>query len=90
MLSADNIYYIAASPDGWTVGYNGIDFGPFFDRALAVYASIDAAWRAGRRGESAEVFARMSDGALTSLWCFGRDPYPRGAMVPLVYAEAAD
>jgi hypothetical protein len=90
MYTADNVYFIAASSDGWIVAYNGVDFGPFFDRALAVYASIDAAWRSGRSGESAEVFARMSDGSLVSLWCFGRDPYPRDAMAPAPYAEAAD
>jgi hypothetical protein len=90
MPRADNYYIVAASPDGWRVLYNGVGFGPFIDRTLALYAAIDAAWRTGQCGESAEVFAAEPDGALTSLWLFGRDPYPRAHGAAAVFADAAD
>lgn len=67
-------FYVLRSAGIWRVRLNGRD--AFFATPRAAFsAAVDAAYKAGKRGDAARVLVENGD-RWREAWTYGKDPYP--------------
>lgn len=70
-------YYVVFHENEWKVKYNGKHYGPYRTQRIAYEDAVEAAQKAGRKGEQAQVFIQRRDNNQFRIeWTYGKDPYP--------------
>ena len=65
----------------WKVTLNETRHGTYITQRDAIRAAVDGAYKAGRRGDDAQVIIQDENEFRTE-WTYGRDPYPAQVLQP--------
>lgn len=68
------LYWIARQDDGWFIGFDGADYGPYKSEREALLFAIDAAKTLGEQGEETQVLLIDENGDGQRAWTFGQNP----------------
>ena len=69
-------YYVVKHENEWKIKYNGTHYGPYDTQRVAIRYAVDAAHKAGEKGDDAQVLVQGSDNKFRIEWTYGNDPYP--------------
>lgn len=69
-------YFVVKHEGEWKIKYNGEHFGPYRTQAGAIKSAVDAAHKAGKKGNDAQVLIQGADNKFRAEWTYGNDPYP--------------
>lgn len=69
-------YFVVRHEGQWKISYGGKHFGPYETQKAAIRAAVDAAHKAGKKGDDAQVLVQGMDSKFRTEWTYGNDPYP--------------
>ncbi|MGJ0513110.1 DUF2188 domain-containing protein [Methylocystis sp.] len=69
-------YFVVLHEGQWKITFNGKHYGPYNSQKDAIRASVDAAHKAGKLGDDAQVLIQGTNGLFRTEWTYGHDPYP--------------
>jgi hypothetical protein len=70
-------YYVVFHEGAWKITYDGKRYGPYANQREAYRSAVDAAQKAGKQGDQAQVFIQRRDNNEFRVeWTYGNDPYP--------------
>lgn len=69
-------YFVVLHEGEWKIAYNGKRYGPYSTQKNAIRAAVDAAHKAGSKGQDAQVLVQGLNNQFRAEWTYGHDPYP--------------
>lgn len=76
-MARSHEYYVVFHQNEWKIKYDNEHYGPYKTQREAYEVAVDAAQKAGAKGEQAQVFIQRRDNNQFRVeWTYGKDPYP--------------
>jgi hypothetical protein len=69
-------YVVVLHQNEWKISFQGKHYGPYQTQRTAIRAAVDAAHKAGKNGDDAQVLIQGTDNKFRTEWTYGNDPYP--------------
>lgn len=70
-------YFVVLLNGEWKIKFGDKHYGPYQTQRAAILAAVDAAHKAGKTGQDAQVLVQGKEGnQFRTEWTYGHDPYP--------------
>jgi hypothetical protein len=73
---ARSVYYVVLHQGQWKIKYNDKHYGPYSSQRNAIRSAVDAAQKAGEKGNGGQVLVQGENNQFRTEWTYGNDPYP--------------